>query len=38
VLEVLGEVRTPATAERAGRMHERESAYLMQKLRSLGYM
>ena len=38
VQEVLGEVRTPVTAERAGRMHDRESAYLMQKLRSLGYM
>jgi sulfate adenylyltransferase subunit 2 len=36
--DILHEIRTPASAERSGRMHEGESAYLMQKLRSLGYM
>jgi sulfate adenylyltransferase subunit 2 len=36
--DILHEIRTPASAERSGRMHEEESAYLMQKLRSLGYM
>jgi sulfate adenylyltransferase subunit 2 len=39
VAEILHEIQLPAaSAERAGRMHDQESAYLMQKLRSLGYM
>jgi sulfate adenylyltransferase subunit 2 len=36
--DILHEIRTPASAERSGRMHQEESAYLMQKMRSLGYM
>ncbi len=32
------ELRTTTTAERAGRAQDKESAYVMQKLGSLGYM
>ncbi|MBP7147603.1 MAG: sulfate adenylyltransferase subunit 2 [Acidobacteria bacterium] len=35
---VVEELRTTTTAERAGRAQDKESAYIMQKLRSLGYM
>jgi sulfate adenylyltransferase subunit 2 len=36
--EVIAELETTKTAERAGRAQDKESAYMMQKLRSLGYM
>lgn len=36
--EVLLELKTTTTSERAGRAQDKESAYMMQKLRSLGYM
>jgi len=36
--EVVEELRTTKTAERAGRSQDKEQAYMMQKLRSLGYM
>lgn len=36
--EILQEIATTKTAERAGRAQDKESAYMMQKLRSLGYM
>ncbi len=36
--EVLAELETTTTSERAGRAQDKESAYMMQKLRSLGYM
>lgn len=36
--EILEELRTTKTSERAGRAQDKESAYMMQKLRSLGYM
>ncbi len=35
---IVEELRTTTTAERAGRAQDKESAYVMQKLRSLGYM
>lgn len=35
---VVEELRTTSTAERSGRAQDKESAYVMQKLRSLGYM
>ncbi len=35
---IVEELRTTTTAERAGRAQDKESAYIMQKLRSLGYM
>ncbi len=38
VPEVIEELRTTKTAERSGRAQDKESAYMMQKLRSLGYM
>lgn len=36
--QVIEDVRTSQTSERAGRAQDKESAYMMQKLRSLGYM
>jgi sulfate adenylyltransferase subunit 2 len=36
--EIMIELETTTTAERAGRAQDKESAYMMQKLRSLGYM
>ena len=36
--EVITELRVATTPERAGRAQDKESAYLMQKLRTLGYM
>lgn len=36
--EIVAELETTKTAERAGRAQDKESAYMMQKLRSLGYM
>ena len=35
---IIQELRTTKTAERAGRAQDKEAAYAMQKLRSLGYM
>jgi sulfate adenylyltransferase subunit 2 len=35
---IVAELKTTTTAERAGRAQDKESAYIMQKLRSLGYM
>jgi len=36
--KIVEELRTTHTAERAGRAQDKESAYIMQKLRTLGYM
>jgi sulfate adenylyltransferase subunit 2 len=36
--KIVEELETTTTAERAGRAQDKESAYVMQKLRSLGYM
>jgi len=36
--EITEELRTTTTPERAGRAQDKERAYMMQKLRSLGYM
>lgn len=36
--KIVEELRTTKTAERAGRAQDKESAYIMQKLRTLGYM
>ncbi len=36
--KVVEELKTTTTSERAGRAQDKESAYMMQKLRSLGYM
>jgi len=36
--DMIEEIRTGHTAERAGRAQDKEDAYTMQKLRSLGYM
>jgi len=36
--KIVEELRTTHTAERSGRAQDKESAYIMQKLRSLGYM
>jgi sulfate adenylyltransferase subunit 2 len=36
--EVIEELKTTKTAERSGRAQDKEQAYMMQKLRSLGYM
>ncbi len=36
--EIVEEIRTSATPERAGRAQDKEDAYTMQKLRALGYM
>jgi len=36
--EIVEELRTSKTPERAGRSQDKEKAYMMQKLRSLGYM
>lgn len=36
--EIIEEVRTSKVSERSGRAQDKESAYMMQKLRSLGYM
>jgi sulfate adenylyltransferase subunit 2 len=38
VSKIIQELRTTTVAERAGRAQDRENAYTMQKLRSLGYM
>ena len=38
VEEIIAEIETGHTAERAGRAQDKEDAYTMQKLRSLGYM
>jgi len=38
VEEIIEELRTTTRAERAGRAQDKEDAYTMQKLRSLGYM
>jgi sulfate adenylyltransferase subunit 2 len=36
--KIVEELKTTQTAERSGRAQDKESAYIMQKLRSLGYM
>jgi len=36
--KIVEELRTSKVAERSGRAQDKESAYIMQKLRSLGYM
>ncbi|MEK6531950.1 MAG: sulfate adenylyltransferase subunit CysD [Deltaproteobacteria bacterium] len=36
--EIIEELKTTKTSERAGRAQDKEDAYTMQKLRSLGYM
>ena len=36
--EIVEELRNSKTPERAGRSQDKEKAYMMQKLRSLGYM
>lgn len=36
--EIVEELKTTTIAERSGRAQDKESAYMMQKLRSLGYM
>jgi len=36
--EIVQELKTSTTPERAGRAQDKEKAYMMQKLRSLGYM
>ena len=36
--EIVEELKTSKTPERAGRSQDKEKAYMMQKLRSLGYM
>jgi sulfate adenylyltransferase subunit 2 len=36
--KIIYELKTTNTSERAGRAQDKESAYMMQKLRSLGYM
>jgi sulfate adenylyltransferase subunit 2 len=36
--EIIAELETTKTAERAGRAQDKEQAYIMQKLRTLGYM
>jgi len=36
--EIIAELKTTTTSERAGRAQDKEDAYTMQKLRSLGYM
>lgn len=36
--QIIEELRTTRIAERAGRAQDKEQAYMMQKLRSLGYM
>jgi len=36
--QIIQEVKTSNTSERAGRAQDKESSYMMQKLRSLGYM
>lgn len=36
--EIVEELRTSKTSERAGRAQDKEKAYMMQKLRALGYM
>jgi sulfate adenylyltransferase subunit 2 len=36
--EIVEELKTTNTAERAGRAQDKEKAFIMQKLRSLGYM
>ncbi len=36
--EIVEELKTTKTSERAGRAQDKESAYTMQKLRALGYM
>jgi sulfate adenylyltransferase subunit 2 len=36
--EIVHEIETSKTSERAGRAQDKEKAYMMQKLRSLGYM
>ncbi|MCK4327415.1 MAG: sulfate adenylyltransferase subunit 2 [Candidatus Diapherotrites archaeon] len=36
--EIVEELRTTNTSERSGRAQDKESAYIMQKLRALGYM
>jgi len=38
VAGIVQELKTTTTAERSGRAQDKESAYIMQKLRSLGYM
>lgn len=38
VADIVEEIRTSTTPERAGRAQDKEDAYTMQKLRSLGYM
>lgn len=36
--DIIEELKSSRTAERAGRAQDKESAYMMQKLRSMGYM
>jgi sulfate adenylyltransferase subunit 2 len=36
--QIIQELRTTKITERAGRAQDKEKAYMMQKLRSLGYM
>ncbi|HLE08976.1 MAG TPA: sulfate adenylyltransferase, partial [Thermodesulfobacteriota bacterium] len=36
--EIISELESSTTSERAGRAQDKENEYTMQKLRSLGYM
>lgn len=36
--EIITELKTTKTSERSGRAQDKESEYIMQQLRSLGYM
>jgi sulfate adenylyltransferase subunit 2 len=36
--DIIQELETSKTPERAGRTQDKEKAYMMQKLRALGYM
>ncbi len=36
--KIIKELKTTSTSERSGRSQDKEDAYTMQKLRSLGYM
>ena len=38
VEKIVEELKTTQVAERSGRSQDKETAYMMQKLRSLGYM
>ncbi len=36
--KIIEELKTTKVSERSGRAQDKESAYMMQKLRALGYM